>query len=242
MQAATPPASDAAATAGILDAGRDPRAATIAADGLWDNNPALVQLLGLCPLLAVSTNVVNALGLGIATVLALTASSTAVSLLRPITRAEIRLPLFVLLIASAVSSIELAVRAWLPGLHDAIGLFIPLIVTNCLILGRAEAFAARQRVHLAALDGLMMGMGFLAALVAIGGIREIVGHGTLFADMSLLLGDGASAMRIDVLGERRGLLLAILPTGAFFVYAGLIAARNAIVRRNARPRPAPAAS
>jgi electron transport complex protein RnfE len=242
MQAPSNPPTGADSAGAIADASTGPGTAAIAADGLWDNNPALVQLLGLCPLLAVSTNVVNALGLGIATVLALTASSAAVSLLRPITRAEIRLPLFVLVIASAVSSIELAVRAWLPGLHDAIGLFIPLIVTNCLILGRAEAFAARQRVHLAALDGLMMGMGFLAALVAIGGIREIVGHGSLFADMSLLLGDGAAAMRLDLLGERRRLLLAILPTGAFFVYAGLIAARNAIVRRSARLRPAPAAT
>lgn len=198
---------------------------------MWDNNPALVQVLGLCPLLAISTNVVNALGLGIATMIALTASSSCVSLLRPITRPEIRLPLFVLVIAAAVSGIELSIRAWLPELHAAIGLFIPLIVTNCLILGRAEAFAARHRVHLAAIDGFMMGAGFLAVLVLIGGIRELLGNGTLFADMQLLLGDAGGALRLDVLPGERGLLLAILPTGAFFVYAGLIAARNAIKAR-----------
>lgn len=194
---------------------------------MWDNNPALVQILGLCPLLAISTNVVNALGLGIATVLALTASSTLVSLLRPITRPAIRLPLFVLVIAAAVSGIELAIRAWWPDLHDAIGLFIPLIVTNCLILGRAEAFAARHRVHLAAMDGFMMGMGFLAVLVVIGALREAIGQGTLFADMQLLVGNAGASLRLDVLPTQRGLLLAVLPTGAFFVFAGLIAARNA---------------
>ena len=203
----------------------------IASLSLWDNNPALVQVLGLCPLLAISTNVVNALGLGIATVIALTVSSSFVSLLRPITRPEIRLPLFVLVIAAAVSGIELSIRAWLPELHAAIGLFIPLIVTNCLILGRAEAFAARHRVHLAAVDGFMMGVGFLAVLVVIGGIRELLGHGTLFADMQLLFGDAGAVLRLDVLPTERGLLLATLPTGAFFVYAALIAVRNAIKAR-----------
>jgi electron transport complex protein RnfE len=205
--------------------------AQIASQSLWDNNPALVQMLGLCPLLAISTNVVNALGLGIATLLALTVSSTFVSLLRPITRPDIRLPLFVLVIAAAVSGIELVIRAWLPDLHAAIGLFIPLIVTNCLILGRAEAFATRHRIDLAAFDGFMMGLGFLAALVAIGGVRELIGHGTLFADMQLLFGDIGPALRLDILPTQRGLLLAILPTGAFFVYAALIAARNAIKAR-----------
>lgn len=207
-----------------------PTSADIARQGLWDNNPALVQLLGLCPLLAVSNSVVNALGLGIATVLALIASSAAISLLRGVTQPQIRLPLFVLVIAAAVSSIELSTRAWLPELHGAIGLFIPLIVTNCLILGRAEAFAARQRVHLAAFDGLMMGVGFACILLAIGAIRELFGHGTLFADMQMLL-PGAERMRLEVLPGYRGLVLALLPTGAFFVFAGLIAARNALQAR-----------
>lgn len=212
----------------------------IAGQGLAGANPALVQLLGLCPLLAVSTTTANALGLGLATVLVLTVSGAAVSALRPITRPEIRLPLFVLVIASAVSSVELTVRAWLPALHDAIGLFIPLIVTNCIILGRAEAFAARQRVRLAAVDGLAMGLGFLAVLVTIGAARELLGHGTVLADMQLLFGEGARALRTEVLPGYRGLLLAILPTGAFFVFAFLIAARNALRARAARTAPAPA--
>lgn len=210
-------------------------ASQISRDALWDHNPALVQLLGLCPLLAVSTNTVNALGLGLATVLALTASSTAISVLRAIARPDIRLPLFVLVFASAVSAIELSIRAWLPGLYEAVGLFIPLIVTNCLILGRAEAFASRRRVSLAAFDGLMMGLGFAAILVLIGALREAIGHGTLLADMHLLLGVGAERLHIDLLPGQRGLLLALLPTGAFFVFAGLIAGRNAWLTRARRP-------
>ena len=214
----------------------------ISRNALWESNPALVQLLGLCPLLAISNSTVNSLGLGAATVLVLTASSSAVSALRPISRPEIRLPLFVLVIASAVTSVDLLMRAWLPDLHEAIGLFVPLIVTNCLILGRAEAFAARQRIHLAAFDGLMMGLGFAAILLAVGAIRELIGHGTLLADLHLLFGSGAEHLRIDILPGRRGLLLVLLPTGAFFVFAGLIAARNALVRRtpsaDASPKPA----
>lgn len=205
--------------------------ATLARDGLWHANPALVQLLGLCPLLAVSHTVANALGLGLATVLVLTLSSALVSALRPLLRPEIRLPMFVLVIAVSVSSVELLVRAWLPELHDAVGVFIPLIATNCVILARAEAFAARQPLALAALDGLMMGLGFLAVLVAIGAMREITGHGTLLADMHLLLGESGRALRLEVLGGQRGLLLAILPSGAFFALAFLVAARNAWLQR-----------
>lgn len=213
----------------------EPSSATIARDGLWQANPALVQLLGLCPLLAVSHTFANALGLSLATVLVLTVSSTLVSMLRPLVRPEIRLPLFVLVIAVSVSSIELLVRAWLPELHDAVGVFIPLIATNCVILARAEAFAARQRVSLAALDGLMMGLGFLAVLVVIGALREVVGHGTLLADMHLLLGEAGRGLHMEVLGGQRGLLLAVLPTGAFFALAALVAARNAWRQRAGLP-------
>ncbi len=214
----------------------EPSGTDLARSALWDSNPALVQLLGLCPLLAVSTSTVNALGLGLATLVVVTVASTAVSALRPITRPQVRLPLFVLVIASAVSSVDLLARAWLPGLHEAIGLFIPLIVTNCMILGRAEAFATRHRVGLAALDGALMGAGLLAVLVAIGAIRELLGQGTVFADLPLLLGDWSAALRLD-LGAGRGLLLAVLPAGAFFVFAGLVAARNALAAR-AGTRPA----
>jgi electron transport complex protein RnfE len=214
-----------------------PSVRELAVQGLWEGNPALVQLLGLCPLLAVSTSAVNALGLGLATILVLTVCAAAVSALRPITRPEIRLPLFVLVFASAVTAVDLSVRAWLPELHVAIGLFIPLIVTNCMILGRAEAFASRQRIGLATVDGLMMGVGFATALLAIGMVRELLGHGTLFADMQLLLGPGAQALRLDLLPGYRGLLLALLPTGAFLVFAGLIAAGNALRLRGQRSDP-----
>ena len=219
-----------------------PTVRELAVQGLWDSNPALVQLLGLCPLLAVSTSAVHALGLGLATIAVLAVCAAAVSALRPITRPEIRLPLFVLVFASAVTAVELSVRAWLPELHDAIGLFIPLIVTNCMILGRAEAFASRQRIGLATLDGLMMGLGFAAALLAIGMIRELLGQGTVFADLQLLFGPGAQALRLEPLPGYRGLLLAILPTGAFLVFAGLIAAGNALRLRRQRAGAAPAST
>jgi electron transport complex protein RnfE len=219
-----------------------PTVRELAVQGLWEGNPALVQLLGLCPLLAVSTSAVNALGLGLATILVLTVCAAAVSALRPITRPEIRLPLFVLVFASAVTAVDLSVRAWLPELHVAIGLFIPLIVTNCMILGRAEAFASRQRIGLATLDGLMMGLGFAAALLAIGMIRELLGQGTVFADLQLLFGPGAQALRLEPLPGYRGLLLAILPTGAFLVFAGLIAAGNALRLRRQRAGAAPAST
>ncbi len=219
-----------------------PTVRELAVQGLWDSNPALVQLLGLCPLLAVSTSAVHALGLGLATIAVLAVCAAAVSALRPIARPEIRLPLFVLVFASAVTAVELSVRAWLPELHDAIGLFIPLIVTNCMILGRAEAFASRQRIGLATLDGLMMGLGFAAALLAIGMIRELLGQGTVFADLQLLFGPGAQALRLEPLPGYRGLLLAILPTGAFLVFAGLIAAGNALRLRRQRAGAAPAST
>lgn len=193
---------------------------------LWEANPALVQLLGLCPLLAVSTSVVNALGLGLASVAVLTLTSSTISLLRPLIRPEIRLPLFVLVIATAVTAVEMLLRAYLPELHEAIGLFIALIVTNCLILGRAEAFAARRPLRQAAADGAWMGLGFAWVLLAIGAVRELLGHGTLFAGMDQLFGPAAATWRIEV-GGGRGLLLALLPTGAFFALAGLVAIRHA---------------
>lgn len=203
----------------------DPRAVVEA--GLWSQNPALVQLLGLCPLLAVSTNAVNALGLGLATVLALTVTNTTIALLKPWIRPEIRIPAYVLVIAAAVSAVDLAMQAWLPALHGVLGLFIPLIVTNCAVLARAEAFAARAPVGRAALDGLAMGAGFLAVLLAIGALRELLGHGTLFAGAGALLGDWARGVELTVVPGYRGLLLAVLPPGAFIVLALLIAARNA---------------
>ncbi|GAB2494404.1 electron transport complex subunit E [Arenimonas alkanexedens] len=191
--------------------------------GLSSGNTGLVQLLGLCPLLAVSNNAVNALGLGLATVLALTVTNAAVASVRRLTRRDVRIPAFVMIIAAVVTSIELAMRAWLPELHAVLGLFIPLIVTNCALMGRAEAFASRNSPGLAALDGFAVGLGFLWVLLAIGAIRELVGKGSLFADAGRLL--GLPGLELAAPGYP-GFLLAVLPIGAFIVLATLIAIRQ----------------
>ncbi|MDX5297490.1 MAG: electron transport complex subunit E, partial [Gammaproteobacteria bacterium] len=170
--------------------------ADIVRDGLWNNNPALVQLLGLCPLLAVTSTVVNALGLGLATLIVLTGSNTAVSMIRHYVPDTVRLPAFVMIIASLVTCAELLMQALTYELYQILGIFIPLIVTNCAILGRADAFAARNPVGKAALDGFMMGLGFLIVLVILGGLREVIGQGTLLAGMELLLGEGARSWKI----------------------------------------------
>lgn len=182
-----------------------------------------MQLLGLCPLLAVSNNAVNALGLGLATVLALTLTNAAVAGIRKITRRDVRIPAFVMVIAAVVTSIELAIRAWLPELHAVLGLFIPLIVTNCALMGRAEAFASRNSPPRAALDGLAIGLGFLWVLLLIGAVRELVGEGSLFAGAGRLL--GLPGLELAAQGYP-GFLLAVLPIGAFLVLAGLIALRQ----------------
>lgn len=192
--------------------------------GLSSGNTGLVQLLGLCPLLAVSNNAVNALGLGLATVLALTCTNAAVASVRRLTRRDVRIPAFVMIIAAVVTSIELAMRAWLPELHAVLGLFIPLIVTNCALMGRAEAFASRNSPGLAALDGFAVGLGFLWVLLAIGAVRELVGEGSLFAGAGALL--GLPALEFSAPGYP-GFLLAVLPIGAFVVLAVLVAIRQA---------------
>ena len=204
-------------------------------NGLWSNNPGLVQLLGLCPLLAVSNSVVNALGLGLATLLVLTASNIAISAIRHVVRDEIRIPVFVLVIAAFVTTVELAMNAWLHELYTILGIFIPLIVTNCAIIGRAEAFASRNTVVHAALDGFMMGAGFMLALVALGAMRELLGAGTLLADADLLFGPVATHWTLTIIPDFRGFLLAILPPGAVIGLALLIAAKNGWERRRARP-------
>lgn len=210
-----------------------PTARRILEYGLASGNVGLVQLLGLCPLLAVSNNVVNALGLGLATVLALTATNAAVASLRLLTGQDVRIPVFVLVIAAVVTSIELAMRAWLPALHAVLGLFIPLIVTNCALMGRAEAFASRQDPARAALDGFATGLGFLGVLLLIGALREGLGEGSLFAGAGPLLGLPALEWRLP---DYPGFLLAVLPTGAFLVLAALVALRQAWrLRRGATP-------
>jgi electron transport complex protein RnfE len=206
----------------------DVKTSEIVKNGLWTNNPALVQLLGLCPLLAVTGSVVNALGLGIATLAVLVGSNTIVSLIRNHVSDAVRLPAFVIIIAAFVTCAELLMKAFTYDLYQILGIFIPLIVTNCAILGRAEAFASKNKVGLAALDGLMMGLGFLVVLVALGAIRELLGSGTLFADMHLLFGAFASSWILQPFGENYSFLIVVLPPGAFLVTGFLIAIKNAI--------------
>ena len=197
-------------------------------NGLWKNNPALVQLLGLCPLLAVTGSVVNALGLGLATMFVLTLSNIAVSLVRHFVSDAIRLPAFVMIIASFTACIELLMRAYAFELYQILGIFIPLIVTNCSILGRADAFACKNSVLPAAYDGFIMGLGFGLVLVLIGGLREIIGNATLFDNMQLLFGEGASQWKIILSDDYPGFLAAILPPGAFIVVGFVIAGKNVI--------------
>jgi Na+-translocating ferredoxin:NAD+ oxidoreductase subunit E len=203
----------------------------ITTDGLWDNNPALVQLLGLCPLLAVTGSVVNALGLGLATTLVLIGSNLSVSVIRQYVPDTVRLPAFVMIIAAFVTCVELLSQALTYELYLSLGIFIPLIVTNCAILGRAEAFARKNPILPALIDGLMMGAGFTLILLVLGVMREIIGLGTLFADMELLLGPIASDWKIVLIDDYRGFLFAILPPGAFVGMGLLIAAKNILDNR-----------
>ncbi len=200
-------------------------------EGLWRNNTALVQLLGLCPLLAVSGTVVNALGLGLATTLVLAGSNVTVSLIRNLVRPELRIPTFVLIIASFVTAVELLMKAFVYDLYLILGIFIPLIVTNCVIIARAESFASKNHVGRSLLDGLSMGVGFTLVLVALGAMREVIGHGTLFAQAELMFGEGAQWLTITLIDGYRGFLLAILPPGAFIGLGLLIALKNVIDRR-----------
>jgi Na+-translocating ferredoxin:NAD+ oxidoreductase subunit E len=212
----------------------DPSYSQILKDGLWNNNTGLVQLLGLCPLLAVTTSAINGLGMGLATTLTLVASSVIISMIRNVVRPEVRIPVFVLVIASVVTVIELGMNAWFHDLYKILGIFIPLIVTNCVIIGRAESFASKQRVDRAFLDGLAMGVGFLLVLVALGGLRELVGKGTLFAQANLMFGEAGKALTLTLLEDYRGFLLAILPPGAFLGLGLLIAGMNVINARRSR--------
>lgn len=205
-------------------------------DGLWTNNVAFVQLLGLCPLLAVTNTMVNGLGLGLATILTLVASNTSVSLIRRWVRPEIRVPVFVLIIASVVTVIELSMNAWFHELYKILGIFIPLIVTNCSILARAESFASKNPVPQAFIDGLFMGVGFTAVLVILGAMREALGFGTLMRQAELMFGQGADWMTLTLLEDYRGYLLAILPPGAFIGLGLLIALKNLIDKRRAERR------
>ena len=198
----------------------------ISREGLWRNNVGLVQLLGLCPLLAVSNSLVNGLGLGLATTMVLVGSSTLISAIQSWVPREIRIPVFVLIIASLVTAVDLALNAWFHQLYRVLGIFIPLIVTNCAIIGRAEAFASRNPVPAAALDGLMMGLGFTAVRVVLGACREIIGQGTLLDQAHMLFGPTARDWTLQIWSGRHGLLVAMLPPGAFIGLGLMIAAKN----------------
>ena len=209
-------------------------------DGMWTQNTGFVALLGLCPLLAVSSSVVNGLGLGLATTLVLLTSNVAVSLIRNLVRPEVRIPVFVMVIACVVTAVELAMHAFLPGLYTVLGIFIPLIVTNCCVIGRAEAFAFKNGVTKAAVDGIATGLGFLLALVLLGALREAVGQGTLFAQADLLFGEFGKGLTLHLIDGYRGFLLAILPPGAFIGLGCLIAVKNVLdarAKRRAEARP-----
>lgn len=202
------------------------RLKALAEEGLWSKNPALVGLLGLCPLLAVSTNLVNALALGLATTAVLWASSGLISLLKHRIADSVRLPLFMIVLASMVTIADFVMEALISDIHRVIGLFIPLIVTNCAILGRIEAFAYRQSVSLSLADGLFMGLGFTWVICLLGAIREILGTGGLFQHADQLFGEAARHWTVRVLEDYAGFQVALLPAGAFLLLGLLLALKN----------------
>lgn len=206
--------------------------AQLAHNGLWKQNPGVVQLLGLCPLLAISNNVVNALSLGLATVFVMMMSSLAVSAVRNVVPHEIRIPVFILIIAALVTVIDLALNAFAHPLYLVLGIFIPLITTNCIVLARADAFASKNHPLHGALDGVLMGLGLTLVLVILGGIREIAGQGTLLSGIDLALGAWAKDWVITLVPDYKGFLLAILPPGAFIGLGLLIAGHNWLNTRN----------
>ena len=194
----------------------------IARDGLWDNNVVLTQNLALCPLLAVTGTATNGLGMGLATIAVMVASNGIVSLNRHLIPSEIRIPIFVLLIAALVTLVDICLNAWMHELHKVLGLFIPLIVTNCAILGRVESFASKQAPLPSLWDGFMMGVGFTLVMVILGAMREISSTGTLFANASVLLGESFRFMEITVIHDYKGFLLTALPPGGFIMLGFLV--------------------
>ena len=206
----------------------------LARDGLWDNNTVLAQRLALCPAIAITTTATNGLGMGIATTSVLVITNAVISIFRNVVTPEVRIPVFILLIATIVTVVDLMINAFLHSLYTVLGLFIPLIVTNCVILGRAEAFASRNEVLPSAVDGLMMGVGFTAALTVIGAIREIIGSGTLFANASSLLGSAFSFLELTLIPDYKGYLIMMLPPGGFIVMGFLMAAKQVLEQRAAK--------
>ncbi|MGD7037076.1 electron transport complex subunit E [Methylotuvimicrobium buryatense] len=203
----------------------------LAGEGLWHNNVVFGQNLALCPLLAVTGTATNGLGMGLATLVVLVCSNGLVSLNRHLIPAEVRIPVFVLLIAALVTLVDMTMNAWLHEMHKVLGLFIPLIVTNCAILGRAESYASKNPVVLSLWDGLMMGFGFTLVLVLLGAVREIISSGTLFANASLLLGESLAFLETTLIPDYKGFLLTALPPGGFIALGFIIAGKRLVDRR-----------
>jgi electron transport complex protein RnfE len=210
----------------------------LAKEALWSNNIVFSQSIALCPLLAVTGTATNGLGMGLATTGVLVACNGLVSCGRLLIPQEIRIPVFVVMIAMVVSLVDMVMNAWMHELHKVLGLFIPLIVTNCAILGRAEAYASRNPPLLALYDGLVMGTGFTLALVILGTARELLGAGTLFANASLLLGQGFAWMETTIIPDYRGFLLMALPPGGFLMLGFILAGKKLLDKRLAR-KPVP---
>ena len=207
--------------------------ARIAKDGLWDNNVVFSQMLALCPTLAVTGSATNGLGMGLATTAVLVASNMLISAVRHLVSDEVRIPVYIVLIATLVTLVDMSLNAWAHELYKVLGLFIALIVVNCAILGRAESFASKNAMLPSAVDGLMMGLGFTAALVVLGGVREVLGSGTLFAQAHLLLGEAFAFLELTIIPGYKGYLLMILPPGGFLALGFLLAGKRVLDRRRA---------
>lgn len=211
----------------------------IVENGLWKQNPGVVQLLGLCPTLAVTSTAINGLSLGIATALVMALSNASVSPVRKLVPDEIRIPVFILIIAALVTIVDLSMNAYFHPLYNVLGIFIPLIVTNCIVLARVEAFAAKNPVTPSALDGFVMGLGLTLVLTLLGAMREFVGKGTVLSGLDLVFGPEAKAFVFQVLPDYPGFLLAILPPGAFIGLGLLVAGRNWVEQRKAAAETVP---
>ena len=208
---------------------------TIIRDGLWENNGVLAQMLGMCPTMAMTTSATNGLGMGLATMAVMATANLLIAATRGFITQEVRIPVYILIIASMVTLVDLTLNAYMHELYKVLGLFIPLIVSNCLPLGRAEVFASREPVPQSFMDGLFMGLGFTAALTVIGAMREIVGSGTLFADASLLLGPSFHFLETRILPPDTGILVAILPPGGFLATGMLLAGKRVLDIRAGKP-------
>jgi len=212
--------------------------ARIARDGLWDNNIVFAQILGMCPTMAVTGSATNGLGMGLATTAVLVAANALVSMVRNVVTPDVRIPVYIVLIATLVTLVDVSINAWAHDLYKVLGLYIALIVANCAVLGRAEAYAQKASILPAAMDGLMMGLGFTFALTLIGGIREVIGAGTLFANAHLLLGSSFAFLETTVIPGYRGYLLFILPPGGFLVLGFLLVGKRILDRHLAERRTA----